>query len=286
MDTFFSIVYVTLNASLNERISAGLIMSNGEETKFKFSYSKLNIIKQLVPSQNHYFLKSYFKNIDKEISSFKDSKDPLALQIEKSNNWINEGYFNYLSRYSNNIIEFSKPIKIDIKVDDASFKAIYNKYVFESDLEIINSTLKEDINNIVKNNLYSKIKTKVNIDAEVKPSDFNELISPVNVNFIGKNGKIVSGQTIDFKKRYVDLERDLTKYISFTKAVDYQFGAGHYFLVGNEPSKNIGGKNHAIWKHIFESSLVDYVDINETQKIVDYIESEDVAPFFSEEAPL
>lgn len=250
MDTFFSIIYVTLNASLKERISAGMIMSNGKETKFKFSLSKLSIIKQLLPSQNHSFLKAYFKSIDKEISSFGDHKDQLDFQTDKGNNWINKGYFGYLSRYSNNIVEFSKPIKIDVNLDQASFNTIYNKYVFESDLEAIKSTPKVGIDSIVKDNLYPRIKTKVNIDATVNPSDFDELISPVKVDFIGKNGKIVSGQTIDFEKRYVDLERDLTKYISFTKAVDYQFGKGHYFLVGDEPSKEGDSKNHADRKSV------------------------------------
>ena len=281
MDTFFSIIYITLNASLKERISAGMIMSNGKETKFRFSSSKLNIIKQLIPSQNHSFLKSYFKNIDKDILSFRNDKKELGLQIQKSNNWVNKSYFNYLSQYSNNLVEFSTPIKIDVNVDDLSFNTLYNKYVFESDVEVIKSAIKEDFNSIIQNKLYSRIETKVNIDAEINPSDFTELISPVNVNFIGKNGKIVSGQTIDFKKRYFDLERDLNKYISFTKAVDYQFGKGHYFLVGKEPSKEINAKNHTIWKHIFESRIVEYVNLNETNKIVDYIDSENVTPFFS-----
>lgn len=276
MDTFFSIIYVTLNASLKERISAGMIMSNGKETKFKFSLSKLSIIKQLLPSQNHSFLKAYFKSIDKEISSFGDHKDQLDFQTDKGNNWINKGYFGYLSRYSNNIVEFSKPIKIDVNLDQASFNTIYNKYVFESDLEAIKSTPKVGIDSIVKDNLYPRIKTKVNIDATVNPSDFDELISPVKVDFIGKNGKIVSGQTIDFEKRYVDLERDLTKYISFTKAVDYQFGKGHYFLVGDEPSKEGDSKNHAIWKHIYQSRIVDYVNLNETDKIVEYTDRKSV----------
>lgn len=286
MDTFFSIVYITLNASLKERISTGMIMSNGKETKFRFSKTKLNIIKPLIPTQNHYFLKSYFKNIEKEIASIKEDKSQLGFQIHKSNNWVNESYFNYLSRYSNNIVQFSKPEKISLNIDDASFNTIYNKYVFESVIENIKPTIKEDINYLVRNNLYSKIETKVNIDAKIDPSEFTELISPVNVNFIGKNGKIVSGQTIDFKKRYFDLERDLNKYISFTKAVDYQFGKGHYFLVGKEPSKKINAKNHTIWKHIFESRIVEYVNLNETNKIVDYIDSENVTPFFSEKASI
>ena len=97
---------------------------------------------------------------------------------------------------------------------------------------------------------------------------------------MGKNGEIVSCQTIDFSKRYVDLERGLTKYISFTKAVNYEKGGGHY-LVGNEPQKK-NNKNHPICKHIFEGHIVDYVDINETELIQEYVKSKGVQPYFDE----
>jgi len=283
MNTFFSIIYLTLNASLKERISVGMIMSNGKDVKFKISNTKLSIVKQLIPNQNYNFLKSYFKNLDKELILELENSSILDLSTEKTNNWINEKYFSYLHRYSNNIVEFSEPKKINISLDEITFHNMYVKYVFGSDLQLIPSKSKDDIVRIVKDKLYSRIKSKVNLDATVKPNDFKELISPVNVNFIGKNGKIVSGQTIDFEKRYVDLERDLTKYISFTKAVDYQFGSGKYFLVGNEPDKKISSKNHSIWKHIFKSHIVQYVDVNETDRIKDYINSKGVLPYFEKE---
>lgn len=285
MSTFFSIIYLTLNASLKERISIGMIMSNGEDVKFKVSNTKLNIIKQLIPNQNYTFLKSYFKNLNKDLL-FKpdDSSGLLDLNTEKKDNWVNENYFGYLFRYSNNIVEFSEPKSISINLDEITFNKIYTKYVFGSDLELMSfQSIDNDIVRIVRNKLYSRIRSRVNLDAIVNPNDFNELISPVNVNFIGKNGKIVSGQTIDFEKRYVDLERDLTKYISFTKAVDYQFGQGKYFLVGDEPNRNISKKNHSIWKHIFESQIVQYVDVNETDKIEEYIYSQGVLPYFEKE---
>lgn len=283
MKTFFSIMYLTLNASLNEKISIGIIMANGEDVKFKISDTKLGIVKQLIPIQNYSFLKSYFKNLNTDLNLEFDNNDLLNIKKDIPQNWVNEKYFSYLHRYSNNIVKFSEPRAIDINFDDTTFLKLYESYVFNNDEEIISKKSKEDIVKIVRTKLYSKIKTKVNLDVDVKPSDFKELISPVNVNFIGENGQIVSGQTIDFSKRYVDLERDLTKYISFTKAVDFEKGGGHYFLVGNEPKKSLAQKNHSIWKHIYESNIVDYVPLNETDKIKDYIDLKGVHPYFEKE---
>tara|TARA_R110002020_G_scaffold85914_6_gene211888 strand:- start:37546 stop:38403 length:858 start_codon:yes stop_codon:yes gene_type:complete len=283
MDSFFSIVYLTLNASLKEKVSVGLLMSNSEQSIFKISETKLGIIKQLMPKENYNILKSYFKSIKAEINksstNYKEIK--LDLQTEGSNNWISKEYFNYLHRYSNNLVQFSEAKKIDISLNSSVFEVLFSKYVFEKEEENIQEKHREDILGVVKENLYPRIKLNVNIDAIVNPFDFKELISPVNINFLGKNGEIVSGQTIDFSKRYVDLERDLTKYISFTKAVDYEKGGGHYFLVGDEPQKK-NDKNHAIWKHIFESHIVHYVDVSETDLIQEYVKSKGVQPYFDE----
>lgn len=280
MNTFFSILYLTLNASLNEKVSIGIIMANGDDIKFKISDTKLSIVKHLIPNQNYSFLKSYFKNLNSDLNIDFFNHNKLNLKKDISHNWINEKYFSYLHRYSNNIVEFSEPRKIDIAFDEITFNKLYEKYIFNNDEEVVAKDLKNDIVNIVKTKLYTKIKSKVNLDAIVNPSHFKELISPVNVNFIGENGEFVSGQTIDFSKRYVDLERDLTKYISFTKAVDFEKGSGHYFLVGKEPKKSIGLKNHTIWRHIYESNIVDYIPLSETDKIEEYIDKKGVHPYF------
>ena len=283
MKTFFSIMYLTLNASLKEKISIGMIMANGEDVKFKISDTKFGIVKQLIPIQNYSFLKSYFKNLNNDLNFGFDNNNLLNLKKDIAQNWVNEKYFSYLHRYSNNIIRFSEPREIDVSFDETTFLKLYESYIFNNDEEIISKKSKEDIVKIVRTKLYSKIRSKVNLDVDVRPSDFKELISPVNVNFIGENGQIVAGQTIDFSKRYVDLERDLTKYISFTKAVDYEKGGGHYFLVGNEPKKSLGQKNHSIWKHIYESNIVDYVPLSETDKIKDYIDLKGVHPYFEKQ---
>lgn len=285
MNVFFSIIYLTLNASLKDKVSIGIIMSNGEDVKFRFSDKKLAIVKQLIPSQSYQFLKSYFKSLHKDFSKDFNSKEVGIFKKDKDASWASESYFSYLSRYANNIVEFSAAKKIDIQFDEASFSKIFEKYIFKSEESVNYTALEEKIEKVVKQKLYSKIESKVNLDALIEPKDFTELISPVDINFIGENGQFVSGQTIDFSKRYVDLEHDLTKYISFTKAVDFQKKkSGHYFLIGMEPSKHLNSKNHYIWKNIFDSNMVDYVAVDETDKIKEYIYKNDVRPYFVKSA--
>jgi hypothetical protein len=121
-------------------------------------------------------------------------------------------------------------------------------------------------------------------DISKNSNNFNELLTPVDVNFLGKNGVIVAGQTIDFKKRLYNLENDLTRFISFTKAVDYSSDKkGKYFLVGQEPNKIENPTNHKTWKNVRESHLVEYVDLNDTEKIKNYIFEKGVTPYFDKD---
>lgn len=279
MKTFFSIIYLPLNSNLQEKISLGLVMSNGEKTIFKVSNSKLQIIKGLISINRFNILKNYFNNIKNEIDPKKDNFK-LDIQSNISNNWLNESYFSYLSRYSNNLVIYSEPKSINSDVNLDFFKSIFVKYVFEYDEEI-NVIKHEDILSKVRIELLEKIEDRVNLNVTVSSSDFNELLTPVDVNFIGKNGVIVAGQTIDFSKRMYNLENDLTRYISFTKAVDYSCSKkGKYFLVGQEPNKTVYPSNYKTWKNVKESHLVEYVDLSETEKIKEYITSKGVSPYF------
>ena len=280
MKTFFSVIYLTLNANLNEKVSVGLIMSNGDKTIINVSQPKLNILKNLITSSKFIFLKNYFKNIISDVDLVTNEFE-LDLNENFSKKWINESYFNYLSRYSNNLVNFSIPKPIDLELNLESFNKLFDKYIFEIEKEVF--LIKDkDISDIVKYNLYEKIQDKVNLNVSITPNDFSELMIPVDINFIGKNGVIVSGQTIDFGKRHYNLENDLTKYISFTKAVDYS-KKGKYFVIGQEPNKKESPQNHKTWKYVKQSHLVEYVDVSETDLIKEYIKSKGVNPYFEKD---
>ena len=100
------------------------------------------------------------------------------------------------------LIDLSLATRADRNAAEAQTIGLaYNKYVFEFGEE---DGIKDNDNFIkrIKSELYSKIERNVNIEATIRPQDFNELLAPVEVDFIGKNGKIVAGQTLDFTKRH------------------------------------------------------------------------------------
>jgi len=282
MKTFFSIINIPLNAALDEKVSVGLIMFDNENAFFRMSEPKLHVIKNLIPAQNYNILKIYFKSLEKEINNdFKEGSFKFD-SADKKTEWVKESYMSYLHRYTNNLVSFSEVRQIEIPLNEENFKKIFEKYIFryEEQSDYVQTSFEQK----VEKNLFQKIESKVNIQTTITPFEFEELITPVTVDFIGKNGIIVAGQTMDFSKRLYNLENDLNKYITFTKAADFKDNKkGHYFVIGQEPPKE-QVKNHKTWKYVKNNKLVDYVDFSETDKIKEYIDDKGVTPYFEKEA--
>lgn len=280
MKTIYSILYVNLNTTLNERVSIGVLVSNGSKNYFKFSSDKLSAFKGILNSERYGLVKSYLKSIDKEIVSdnIVDS-DKLFIKRDFKNDWINESYLVYLSRYSNNIIQFSEPKTIDVDLNDNTFKRIFEKYIFKFS-ENANVQPEFNVHSIVKKQLFPKIQKRVNIEKTLTSDDFENLFAPIDIDFIGVNGIPVAGQTIDFEKSHYYLENDVTRFVSLTKAIELEGDSrGKYFVLGREPQKRVN-KNHLLWEHIRDTEFLEFVDISEVGIIEDYIQKNNVRPFF------
>lgn len=279
METIYSIVYITLNTTLDERISIGVIMTNGLEYYFNYSSEKLLAVKNILDDAKYTVIKNYLKSIEKEIGFDKATENQLLYQDTYKTAWVTEEYLSYLSNYSNNIIHFSTPKKIDIDLNSLNYKKIFEKYVFKifdkkNESEVI------DVHAIVKRNLFPKIASNVNLEKIITSSDLDNLFAPIEVDFIGINGIPVAGQTIDFQKTSYYLENDVARFISLTKAIELQGKPkGQYYILGREPQKSTN-KNYQLWEQIRDSNFLDFVDIDEVEQVEAYIAQNNVRPFF------
>lgn len=279
METIYSIVYITLNTTLDERISIGVIMTNGLEYYFNYSSEKLLAVKNILDDAKYTVIKNYLKSIEKEIGFDKATENQLLYQDAYKTAWVTEEYLSYLSNYSNNIIHFSTPKKIDIDLNSLNYKKIFEKYVFKifdkkNEPEVI------DVHAIVKRNLFPKIASNVNLEKIITSSDLDNLFAPIEVDFIGINGIPVAGQTIDFQKTSYYLENDVARFISLTKAIELQGKPkGQYYILGREPQKSTN-KNYQLWEQIRGSNFLDFVDIDEVEQVEAYIAQNNVRPFF------
>lgn len=281
MKTLFSILYVPISTTLDEKVSIGLIMFNGEQHFFKYSASKLLAIKGLLDSESNTILKTYLRTLEREINNDEDNVDELfKVGNAPKANWVNSSYISYLSKYSNNLIQFSEAKTIDIELSNSNFKKVFEKYIFQYDEPIVVGE-SFDVYKKVKSKLYPNIVGKVNVDITITPNDFKNLIAPVEVNFIGVNGVPVAGQAINFEKQHYNLENDVTRFVALTKALELDGQKdGKYFVLGREPKVNHNDKNHLMWEQIRDSDFLEFVDIDEIGIVEEYINDKNVTPFF------
>jgi hypothetical protein len=278
MKTFYSILYTPIRPIVDEKVSMALLLVGEDHIYFDYSERKLEFAKDLMPKQAYSLLKSNLKNLKTYINDLNSNK--IKGDIDKP--FINFTYFNYLNKYSNNLLTFSKPKQIEKEINTENFLKLFEKLIFKLDSTSVKLQNLEFIEE-VKNKLEPRIKKHVNIDKVVDSSILPNIEIPTKVWFIGKNDEDVTGETIDFNKQSFNLNNYLRSYLYLIDRITQEHKGGKFFLVGDEPSKELK-ENHSIWEGIIKLNNIDYIPLNELQKIEEYLESHHVKPIVSIEA--
>lgn len=281
MKPFYCILFSPIRPTLEERLSIAFLAVSNNKVYFRYSHDKLSIVKSLIPANGHHLLKSTLSAIDNYVNTKNNKYNSEQLFIDGLD-FVNENmfryeYLEYLNNYSNNLLHFSKPSYIDIDINDDIFDKLYQKYVHTLDKT---GKKKENIINIIKESINSKIEGKVNLNKEIDSNIVPNLVVPTKVWFIGKNEIDVTGQVFDFSKQNNFLENDISKHINLLQTfrlnkINY---VGTHFITGNEPAKN-NIDNHKIWDEIRKLSYIEFVPTNELEQVSTYIKSHNVQPF-------
>jgi hypothetical protein len=129
MKTFYSILSVIINSVSGEKISIGLLLSDGNRSLFDFSENRLSLLNSLVDKETKKFVKQYLKSIESIIKKIDVNQDQLTIHEETGKNLIiNEPYISYLSVYNQNVISFSKPVSIDVRIEEKIFSKLFEIY--------------------------------------------------------------------------------------------------------------------------------------------------------------
>lgn len=281
MKTFYSILYCPIRPVVDERLSIALLVKDENQVFFRYSQDKLKILKELLPLAAYRLLKASLKSLSDFFNSPEaQSKDLFGGNSRTERPFLNAEYFNYLNRYSNNLIHYSGPKVIDLPMNEEVFDNLYFKLIFEAD------TIQEKrklIVDKVHSKVNPKIKGHVNLDIELNSTQIKNLVVPTPVWFIGKNEKEVTGEVIDFNKPTHHLENDIREYLYLLQSLresnsNRQYGK--HFLVGNEPAKT-NLVNHSIWNEVHQLQYVSYLSIKETDEISAYVKEHKVSPFLA-----
>lgn len=277
MKTYYSIVSIATNARLNEKFNIGLLCVTPEKTFFHFSEAKFNIVAKLLSKNGRKLGLSALKGMDEQIHNTNESIGVFSNQQSEDLHVVSEPYINYLNRYNNNLVQYSSPVKLDLTVDYDVFKTLFQKYIYAEEVfdTIIQPKKRSFIS--IRNNFRKAASTFANTNFNVTSDIIQDLIAPVNVDVFGKNGSFVTGHSIDFEKNTLLLQGEITSFLYLTEHTLKADKKSKSFVLGDEPSKKDKG-NHHLWKNVHNAKIVEFVPIDESDRIIAYMKEKEVAP--------
>jgi len=131
MKTFYSILYSVIQPETDEKIAIGFLLSDDSSCIFGHSKRKLFAAKPLLEDHEYKFIKKYIASVIK-IVAVSGKTQYLCKNFgitENNSEIINESYLSYLSIYSKNVVWFSKPLPIDVEVNQQNFNILFRKLI-------------------------------------------------------------------------------------------------------------------------------------------------------------
>ncbi len=273
MKSHYSILSAVVRPEIQEKISIGLLLVSEGELFFSISKHKLSAVKSLIDHSLYRFLNETIRQIESSVSLENSDKKSLFQNSEPSMPF-SLGYLSYMNRYSNNLINFSAPVEIELPANAELFNFLFKKYI-DSTGYVEKKTKSVER---VKEEFYPDVKNYYNIEKDITPIDLPKLPMSVNIDFIGKNEIPVFGQIIDFERPVYNIRQDVAELDFLMHA--YEEGKFCSFLICNEPDSAAYPRSHEAWADLRKWNKTINVPLEEIEKVKEYAEAHGVEPLF------
>lgn len=285
MKAFYSIVKLVLNELAGDTMSIGIILSDPNGIRVKFSKHKKQHAKSLLsidPSLVDY--------IEKEITN-RATEYNEALQQRKGDIFeiasvFNSDYFSYLSRYSNGLLNFSAPSLFAAPVDEEKFNKLFAMFVDNT----VDSTERQDaikqfetqfyqrVNDRLISRIHDKVHTNQDIDSKIVPT----LFTPFHMDCIGLNGVFVGAKSLPFTQTKETLHKTINTYISviahLTNSRNRGIPGNNFYIISDEPQQNT--QEHHLWQQIYnDGGIIKLISSDESGQVAELIENNGAGKF-------
>lgn len=286
MKSFYSILKLSPNIATEDSVAIGVLLFDGEKFRCFFSDKKKKLANKLLDdkSVNVNFIVNQIIDKCNTVNS-DNEKLKLFYKFDK----ISEiSYFNYLSNYSNGLIQFSKPKPLYEEMNDMAFEKLIN-FLFNEPLhkylEIDDSIHLQRSMALIERNLINKVDKKIHTHYKFKPEMFPSIYFSYEMDCIGLNGSLIGAKSLPFNKSAQSLDKDISHYFALISSLSSKFNKSlkdnNFYLISEEPEK-IGSKEHKLWESVRYNELIDVIHPEESNKIADQILEKKAAKFLVE----
>ncbi len=279
MSSFYSIVYAGINPVAGDKLAVGLFMRGADRPHFAWSRNRAAVVRDLLGRDAHRMLVVNLKALARETAA--DARLSMGLFSEAESGelagqLLQEPYFNYLSRYSRNLLTFGPVTRIEVEADVERFTALFKLLV--DDQEAASGSATSDIDE-VREGLRTRTTQRLAWEVIVTQAQLPNLLMPaVTIGFHGRNEKDVIGEVVDFERPNYHLEIQLYELNDVQRAISEERRLGKAYVVGDEPNASTHPKQHATWKAFRALSRYRVVPTKEVSEVEEYMEAHDVRP--------
>lgn len=285
MKSFYTLIKVRTNQLSGDSLTIGVIVFNEFKFKVQFSKQKISTAKSLVDIDSKFFdliIKEIKQNLESTNKDFDSYKNGL-LNVDYK---FNDLYFDYVSRYSNGIIEFTTPKFIALKNTENEFSKIFSMFVdksiFTEDLNSEKKIIEENFHKRIKTNLIDRVEEKVHTNIKLDNDIIPTLINTFELDCVGKNGVLIGAKSISFNQSKDTIHKNLNTYISIIAHLSKKYHKGldvnQFFLIADEPKVNTD--EYRLWNSIRkEDDIIKVKTSEESTSIAELILSKKASTF-------
>lgn len=285
MKSFYTLIKVRTNQLSGDSLTIGVVVFNEFKFKVQFSKQKISTAKSLVDIESKFFdliIKEIKQNLESSNKDFDSYKNGL-LNVDYK---FNDLYFDYVSRYSNGIIEFTTPKFIALKNTENEFSKIFSMFVdksiFSEDLNSEKKIIEENFHKRIKTNLIDRVEEKVHTNIKLDNDIIPTLINTFELDCVGKNGVLIGAKSISFNQSKDTIHKNLNTYISIIAHLSKKYHKGldvnQFFLIADEPKVNTD--EYRLWNSIRkEDDIIKVKTSEESTSIAELILSKKASTF-------
>ncbi|NLU37646.1 MAG: DUF3037 domain-containing protein [Bacteroidales bacterium] len=281
MKTYYTIIKVIPNSLVKDSISVGMVLSDDISFQIRFSENKVRIAKSLL-GDNRKHLDFIIQQIEKTLLSVNDEHDTGIFNFE---NKINASYFNYLNRYSNNIVQYERPSYIKEDNTTTTFNNLFRLFIdneIKSEDTLVKADLELKNREIINAKLISRVKDKVHTNIKFSDKILPTLYFNYELDCIGLNGVFTGAKSINFNVSEVTLQKEISNYYAIASILENNYNKygsnNNFYLISDEPS-SIGSKEHQLWEKLRNGKKFNLIHTEEADLVAQKIEATGAAKF-------
>jgi hypothetical protein len=282
MKFYYTILKISPNTSSGDSISIGLLAFNEKEAVISFSETRKLLAKKMVQPD---LVDFFCKQLTSKVNELNKTHQSQLGSLFKNDYVFDASYIDYLSNYSNGLLQLSKSNLFLKTLDETSFNLLFETMVDKIEIKPSQRRKPTNFNKIVDEKLISKVKNKVHTNIKIDSSLIPNLYFSYDMDCIGKNGVFVGAKVVDFTNKKQALDHTISHYNSLIAILSgnnkKDILKNNFYLISEEP-KQINTAEYEIWDSIQNNPLFNVIHPDESNIVVEKIESSKAVKFLGQ----